>query len=162
ARSSSAGLVSRTLSGPPRSSAPSTRALRSIRALATPHLLTNRCAAGRRPHYAQLFFFQAEDGIRDPLVTGVQTCALPISERPSRRRVSGHAQRIGPAEQDLDVPGRDHAATRAASAAPAIIVEATTSKAALHAVSYSEIGRASCRERGEDSEVAESGKRRAR
>src|SRR6266849_3920314 len=26
----------------------------------------------------QLFFFQAEDGIRDPLVTGVKTCALPI------------------------------------------------------------------------------------
>src|SRR5207247_2764008 len=25
--------------------------------------------------------FQAEDGIRDPLVTGVQTCALPICER---------------------------------------------------------------------------------
>src|SRR5574340_1614058 len=25
------------------------------------------------------FFFQAEDGIRDLLVTGVQTCALPIS-----------------------------------------------------------------------------------
>src|SRR5438105_15881910 len=25
------------------------------------------------------FFFQAGDGIRDPLVTGVQTCALPIS-----------------------------------------------------------------------------------
>src|SRR6266536_2188637 len=25
------------------------------------------------------FFFQADDGIRDPLVTGVQTCALPIS-----------------------------------------------------------------------------------
>src|SRR5258708_31044953 len=25
------------------------------------------------------FFFQAEDGIRDDLVTGVQTCALPIS-----------------------------------------------------------------------------------
>src|SRR3982750_1325727 len=24
------------------------------------------------------FFFQAEDGIRDPIVTGVQTCALPI------------------------------------------------------------------------------------
>src|SRR5207247_4254068 len=24
------------------------------------------------------FFFQAEDGIRDPLVTEVQTCALPI------------------------------------------------------------------------------------
>src|SRR5205823_7646720 len=27
------------------------------------------------------FFFQAEDGIRDKLVTGVQTCALPISRR---------------------------------------------------------------------------------
>src|SRR5207237_6817347 len=28
------------------------------------------------------FFFQAEDGIRDSSVTGVQTCALPISEGP--------------------------------------------------------------------------------
>src|SRR5438046_7684303 len=27
------------------------------------------------------FFFQAEDGIRDWSVTGVQTCALPISSR---------------------------------------------------------------------------------
>src|SRR3989441_6930143 len=26
----------------------------------------------------RFFFFQAEDGIRDKLVTGVQTCALPI------------------------------------------------------------------------------------
>src|SRR5260370_19979102 len=26
-----------------------------------------------------VFFFQAEDGIRDSSVTGVQTCALPIS-----------------------------------------------------------------------------------
>src|SRR5258708_17325765 len=36
------------------------------------------------------FFFQAEDGIRDDLVTGVQTCALPIStefmERATRKR----------------------------------------------------------------------------
>src|SRR3989441_7626718 len=30
-----------------------------------------------------MFFFQAEDGIRDKLVTGVQTCALPIYARPS-------------------------------------------------------------------------------
>src|SRR5690606_39589638 len=30
-----------------------------------------------------LFFFQAEDGIRDFHVTGVQTCALPIFTRPS-------------------------------------------------------------------------------
>src|SRR5207245_8071652 len=28
-----------------------------------------------------VFFFQAEDGIRDATVTGVQTCALPISIR---------------------------------------------------------------------------------
>src|SRR5438309_5552462 len=27
------------------------------------------------------FFFQAEDGIRDGTVTGVQTCALPICEK---------------------------------------------------------------------------------
>src|SRR5256885_7275085 len=35
------------------------------------------------------FFFQAEDGIRDYKVTGVQTCALPISSAPS----SHHRQR---------------------------------------------------------------------
>src|SRR5205823_9108242 len=29
--------------------------------------------------------FQAEDGIRDKLVTGVQTCALPISERDGKK-----------------------------------------------------------------------------
>src|SRR5258708_31781345 len=29
----------------------------------------------------QAVFFQAEDGIRDDVVTGVQTCALPISSR---------------------------------------------------------------------------------
>src|SRR5207237_3802720 len=29
--------------------------------------------------YCCFFFFQAEDGIRDSSVTGVQTCALPIS-----------------------------------------------------------------------------------
>ena len=29
--------------------------------------------------WGRFFFFQAEDGIRDRLVTGVQTCALPIS-----------------------------------------------------------------------------------
>src|SRR2546430_11323547 len=31
------------------------------------------------------FFFQAEDGIRDLTVTGVQTCALPISADPVGR-----------------------------------------------------------------------------
>src|SRR5882762_1966401 len=36
------------------------------------------------------FFFQPEDGIRDASVTGVQTCALPISFQfpPSLRRCS--------------------------------------------------------------------------
>src|SRR2546426_7443372 len=35
------------------------------------------------------FFFQAEDGIRDYKVTGVQTCALPIS--PARRDTRSRA-----------------------------------------------------------------------
>src|SRR5256885_12022228 len=36
--------------------------------------------------YRVFFFFQAEDGIRDYKVTGVQTCALPISVRPRECR----------------------------------------------------------------------------
>src|SRR6266850_3540180 len=35
---------------------------------------------------SRVFFFQAEDGIRDYKVTGVQTCALPISFSPLGRR----------------------------------------------------------------------------
>src|SRR5687768_18144959 len=38
------------------------------------------------------FFFQAEDGIRDKLVTGVQTCALPILERSARSRSGNDAR----------------------------------------------------------------------
>src|SRR5256886_8237911 len=34
------------------------------------------------------FFFQAEDGIRDLTVTGVQTCALPISHFSTNNNVS--------------------------------------------------------------------------
>src|SRR5438552_4810119 len=41
----------------------------------------------------EFFFFQAEDGIRDDLVTGVQTCALPISE-------GRHAHRLGADERE--------------------------------------------------------------
>src|SRR5215470_5655354 len=37
------------------------------------------------------FFFQAEDGIRDATVTGVQTCALPICRRPG---VAGATARV--------------------------------------------------------------------
>src|SRR2546430_4293388 len=36
---------------------------------------------GQFRHICLFFFFQAEDGIRDLTVTGVQTCALPISSR---------------------------------------------------------------------------------
>src|SRR6266550_1699063 len=36
------------------------------------------------------FFFQAEDGIRDVAVTGVQTCALPISGTATCGRVNWH------------------------------------------------------------------------
>src|SRR5205823_10255594 len=39
------------------------------------------------------FFLQAEDGIRDKLVTGVQTCALPISGQPYQ----GYAESVGAA-----------------------------------------------------------------
>src|SRR5438874_13374086 len=38
---------------------------------------------------ASFFFFQAEDGIRDLYVTGVQTCALPISASPFGRQLTG-------------------------------------------------------------------------
>src|SRR6267154_2705527 len=44
------------------------------------------------------FFFQAEDGIRDGRVTGVQTCALPISRLPGliagRDRPADNAERL--------------------------------------------------------------------
>src|SRR5690625_7483933 len=43
------------------------------------------------------FFFQAEDGIRDGHVTGVQTCALPICGlgREPGQGAPGHARRLG-------------------------------------------------------------------
>src|SRR5438309_6179411 len=62
------------------------------------------------------FFFQAEDGIRDGTVTGVQTCALPIYPRPvrprrgagrRRRRADGHGGRPHrPVDGLLDDLGR--------------------------------------------------------
>src|SRR5258708_38275187 len=68
------------------------------------------------------FFFQAEDGIRDDLVTGVQTCALPISAE------------LVQLELQLDKLGGKGGSAQTA----------TSSLGAL------EIGRASCRERGVD------------
>src|SRR5205823_8468390 len=39
--------------------------------------------------HREYFFYQAEDGIRDKLVTGVQTCALPIWSEVRRRNLAG-------------------------------------------------------------------------
>src|SRR6266849_7738111 len=47
-----------------------------VKSEGTAHLFNSLCARLRRTRLS--FFFQEEDGIRDPLVTGVQTCALPI------------------------------------------------------------------------------------
>src|SRR5574344_1138384 len=44
------------------------------------------------------FFFQAEDGIRDDLVTGVQTCALPISTDNSPALLNKIAKPLTPPE----------------------------------------------------------------
>src|SRR6266567_3965301 len=45
-----------------------------------------RCFGSKQFLTCLFFFFQAEDGIRDLTVTGVQTCALPIWS-PDQRRV---------------------------------------------------------------------------
>src|SRR5258707_9024511 len=39
----------------------------------------SRSGLGTSSSMSSVFFFQAEDGIRDADLTGVQTCALPIS-----------------------------------------------------------------------------------
>src|SRR5256886_8172408 len=86
------------------------------------------------------FFFQAEDGIRDLTVTGVQTCALPISE-------GGVFLNTSPSAMNNPTPD-------APSLAPAngwVLLPKFGSSSAVGRVSqcvrYSKIGRASCRER---------------
>src|SRR5690606_39863158 len=93
-------------------------------------------------HY--FFFFQAEDGIRDFHVTGVQTCALPIwtPSRPSRPV-------IVPASPGCSAPSSDsrHGRGSLRPCAINLFCEGTNmSKKIL--VLPGEIGRASCRERG--------------
>src|SRR2546430_8818579 len=51
------------------------------RSCVEPHRGRERKTCARDEGDCLFFFFQAEDGIRDLTVTGVQTCALPISDR---------------------------------------------------------------------------------
>src|SRR2546425_8540824 len=48
------------------------------------------------------FFFQAEDGIRDKLVTGVQTCALPISHEAAEHAADEDRPAVGHREEWLE------------------------------------------------------------
>src|SRR5690554_7753809 len=86
------------------------------------------------------FFFQAEDGIRDADVTGVQTCALPIYGQSGRAGRGGSiTPYLLPAYVTRRVrPDRIGHVTGIMSAG--ITVGLLGSRA--------EIGRASCRERG--------------
>src|SRR2546422_4957694 len=64
--------------------------------------------------YFFFFFFQAEDGIRDVAVTGVQTCALPISRAAAAAEISGIEDRVTlwvqTDDEDLFAPSGSHAA----------------------------------------------------
>src|SRR2546426_6404126 len=50
------------------------------------------------------FFFQAEDGIRDYKVTGVQTCALPILRPDERPHEKPRGEDDGIGDVDLSAP----------------------------------------------------------
>src|SRR5258706_11826389 len=84
------------------------------------------------------FFFQAEDGIRDWSVTGVQTCALPICRDSVRARGVAHPQ---------DVGGRLNERIRAGAHGCRAGVVGAPLEDHLTAGLPNEIGRASCRER---------------
>src|SRR5256885_8840522 len=84
------------------------------------------------------FFFQAEDGIRDYKVTGVQTCALPILTW--TRPPPGICSRA--CSSRLPKTCASSAADPRTSGSGGTSASMRTS-----AISDSEIGRASCRER---------------
>src|SRR5262249_59611968 len=96
------------------------------------------------------FFFQAEDGIRDWSVTGVQTCALPISEH---RAEATSARSAGRAFPYPPRPCRDCLSNRSPDRGPS----GTRRQSGRDG---REIGRASCRERVEISVGAGSVKRK--
>src|SRR5699024_11731073 len=81
----------------------------------------------------ELFFFQAEDGIRDRNVTGVQTCALPISFSTIIKRYS--------VKKEYNSASSNTACM--VSTFKSICITSNSSSADNAA----EIGRASCRER---------------
>src|SRR5260370_19992721 len=58
--------------------------------------------------YCSVFFFQAEDGIRDSSVTGVQTCALPISSPPLPPRDVVPLERVEEVYRALVLGTRDY------------------------------------------------------
>src|SRR5438105_7199198 len=88
------------------------------------------------------FFFQAEDGIRDPLVTGVQTCALPIS------LPFGIARRWGYDKIELEHIKFGSVLERLPNGRVEMFRTRAGRVVELGAVLDEEIGRASCRERG--------------
>src|SRR5205823_11432437 len=53
-----------------------------------------------------IFFFQAEDGIRGKLVTGVQTCALPIFARAAEGRAAD-PRHVPRARREMGLAGID-------------------------------------------------------
>src|SRR5205823_12003821 len=93
------------------------------------------------------FFFQAEDGIRDKLVTGVQTCALPISFAPAAPKTGRASLTGGSRAQRLPRSGRRGGRTRA-SAPPRCTRPPRRTSASRRSPATGEIGRASWRERG--------------
>src|SRR5207248_8205658 len=88
-----------------------------------------------------VFFFQAEDGIRDRTVTGVQTCALPIS--------SGNGDTRNPVRPFLnpDFSGPIILGKPSQWFNPNAFLAPSNVAANLGFYGNVEIGRASCRER---------------
>src|SRR2546427_936966 len=58
------------------------------------------------------FFFQAEDGIRDLTVTGVQTCALPISDSHAGRRPATKSTGVAHQAQRTCIPNAGAACSK--------------------------------------------------
>src|SRR5256886_6258641 len=87
-------------------------------------------------------FFQAEDGIRDLTVTGVQTCALPISQRPVER-----AGDVGEREDERCLAGELGWCGVACHHQESRVVLGVVLQVLLEDHGSVEIGRASCRER---------------